>query len=138
MVLDVNYLATLPNRNQSTIINRFKTLESECIEKHNGKYSYEHTVYKGMAHKVIITCTIHGDFEQSLDQHLKSGYGCRKCADENNIVKMNKITFVNDGNDIHNQKYDYSLIPEEFKKTDKQQIICKKHGIFFHHLLFSY
>lgn len=91
-----------------------------------------------MAHKVIITCTIHGDFEQSLDRHLKSGYGCRKCADENNIVKMNKITFVNDGNDIHNQKYDYSLIPEEFKKTDKQQIICKKHGIFFHHLLFSY
>lgn len=130
MQLDYEYINTLPVRNRSTIIKRFENLELECIEKHNGKYTYDNALYRGMAHKLNITCPVHGDYQQSLDQHLKAGYGCRKCADENNTVKMNKNTFINDSNNIHKQKYDYSLIPEVFKKTDKQQIICEKHGIF--------
>lgn len=35
-------------------------------------------MYKTKKEKVIITCLIHGDFEQSPDGHLR-GQGCPRC-----------------------------------------------------------
>lgn len=51
--------------------------ESSLI--HNNKYSYNKTIYKDCKTKVIITCPIHGDFEQTPDNHLQ-GKGCKKCS----------------------------------------------------------
>ena len=130
MILDIEYCDTLPLGNQNNMKRRFKCLESECLEKHNNKYSYHNAVYRGMAHKFTVTCDVHGDYEQTPDQHLKAGYGCRKCADENNKKYITKSDFVAKAIDIHGERYDYSLLPERILKSEKQSIICVKHGEF--------
>ncbi len=56
--------------------------------------------------------------------HL-SGRGCSKCV----IDVTNSMEFIKKSNNIHNNKYDYSLI--KYKKTNiKVKIICKTHGEF--------
>jgi len=55
----------------------------EFIERakkiHGDKYDYSKTNFIGKKYKVIITCPIHGDFEQLPLNHLK-GYGCPECG----------------------------------------------------------
>ena len=46
---------------------------------HNNQYAYDNLVYHGHHHKLLVTCTIHGDFEQVASKHLK-GHGCPKCS----------------------------------------------------------
>ena len=50
----------------------------KAIEKHGNKYSYDRTIYEHSEKKLIITCPIHGDFEQTAYAHLL-GSGCPKC-----------------------------------------------------------
>lgn len=66
-------------------INRFK-------EKFGGKYSYDKFIFTTNSAKAIITCSIHGDFEQSASNHLK-GHGCYSCNIKNN--GYTKIDFIN-------------------------------------------
>lgn len=59
---------------------------SESFEKkaslvHNGKYSYDNVLYNGTHKKVIITCPIHGKFEQTPHDHLE-GKGCPMCSNK--------------------------------------------------------
>lgn len=51
----------------------------ECAVVHNHYYDYSKTNYTGAKNKVIITCPIHGDFEQKASHHL-SGSGCKYCT----------------------------------------------------------
>ncbi len=46
--------------------------------KHNNMYDYTKTKYSGAHSEVIITCSIHGDFKQSANNHLR-GQGCPVC-----------------------------------------------------------
>lgn len=48
---------------------------------HDGKYNYDKVEYVNAKTKVIITCPIHGDFEQKPDTHNKrvNPSGCKKC-----------------------------------------------------------
>jgi hypothetical protein len=47
---------------------------------HNNKYDYDKFDFsKGINHKSIITCPIHGDFEQKMNKHM-IGRGCPKCG----------------------------------------------------------
>ena len=48
-------------------------------EIHGDKYDYSKTNFIGKKYKVIITCPIHGDFEQLPLNHLK-GSGCPECG----------------------------------------------------------
>lgn len=45
---------------------------------HNNKYIYDKVHFNSVKDKVLITCPIHGDFEQIVYSHLK-GIGCAKC-----------------------------------------------------------
>ena len=61
-----------------------------ATEKHEGKYSYDKFVYVNARTKGIITCPIHGDFEQTPELHANRGNGCPKCASsvlENILIK---------------------------------------------------
>ena len=98
--------------------------------KHNNKYCYDKVIYKSARSYVIITCPIHGDFEQTPDAHGR-GQGCPKCK----IDKLSKLfisnnkDFINKANLIHNNKYDYSLV--RYKRAhDAVIIICNLHGKF--------
>ena len=46
---------------------------------HNGYYGYKKSIYTGIFNKLIITCPIHQDFEQSTKNHM-SGQGCKQCS----------------------------------------------------------
>jgi hypothetical protein len=73
-------------------------INSKKIEKfieqsniiHNFKYNYDKCIYVNENSKLIITCPIHGDFEQIAANHLKSR-GCKKCGNiaTSNYQKIN-------------------------------------------------
>lgn len=60
-------------------------------KKHSNKYTYDSTVYSSIKDKVVITCPIHGNFEQEANAHVNKGHGCPKCA---NINKYSKTELV--------------------------------------------
>ena len=65
---------------------------------HNNFYLYGKTIYIEAKKEVIITCPIHGDFEQIAYNHT-SGYGCPKCNLSSgeriilNYLNMNNIEY---------------------------------------------
>lgn len=66
------YVANLQRSNTESFIQKANLI-------HHNKYIYNKVEYKeNNKTKVIITCPIHGDFEQTPHDHL-SGYGCPKC-----------------------------------------------------------
>ena len=63
---------------------------------HNNFYTYEKFNYVNAKTKGIITCPIHGDFEQTPDSHLNKKAGCTDCANEVTCIysgKYNKRYF---------------------------------------------
>ena len=63
-------------------------------EIHGNRYSYDKTIYTGYRDKVIITCPIHGDFEQLSYDHLQ-GKGCPKCRKSRMEVEMSDFLTKN-------------------------------------------
>ena len=65
------------------ISERYRCTQDEFISKasavHNNKYFYNNVKYISSLDKVIITCPIHGDFEQLPKIHVR-GNGCPKCG----------------------------------------------------------
>lgn len=100
-------------------------------EIHNNKYLYDKVIYVNKTTKVIITCPIHGDFEQLPKEHLK-GRGCNKCAVEyrnkNNTSSLDK--FIEKAHKVHGNKYDYSKAIYT-KAKEPILIICPIHGEFW-------
>jgi len=97
----------------------------EMSEKiHGKKYNYNLVKYKNKNKKVKIICSKHGIFEQA-SSHWK-GDGCPTCS---NKFGLSKEEFINRSNEIHNYKYDYSLV-NYINVTTKVKIICPEHGIF--------
>jgi len=97
-----------------------------AYEIHGDTYCYDKTIYKYNKEDVIITCRMHGDFEQSPRSHLVSN-GCPKCAI--NAQKVGRDDFVEISNKIHNYKYNYDDVIYE---TNKIPVIihCPEHGEF--------
>ena len=97
---------------------------------HGNKYDYSKAVYVNNSTKLIITCPIHGDFEQTPNNHL-NGQECPLCANINNPnIKITLENFISKANKIHNNKYDYSKV--EYKNCkEKVCIICPEHGEFW-------
>ena len=110
----------------STPKNRKLTTEefiTRAILKHGDKYSYSKSVYTRAKNKIIITCAVHGDFEQEAFSHM-SGCGCNLCYRRNL-----SSSFEVESRKIHGDDYDYSLV--EYKTNAiKVKIICKIHGEF--------
>ena len=106
-----------------------KTSE-EFIEKakqiHGGRYDYSLVEYKRTNIKVKIICPIHGVFEQNWISHINMKAGCPRCSGFGFSLDEKIIQ----ANDIHNSKYDYSLINENSKKNKNISIICSEHGLF--------
>lgn len=106
---------------------------------HKNKYNYEKFIYKNTDTAGIITCPIHGDFEQIAMSHLYKKCGCPKCAIEKNkkILRSDTETFVIRANEVHQFEYDYSQ-SVYINNSTKVAIFCsfkntKKeiHGIFW-------
>jgi len=111
---------------------------SDAQKIHSDKYDYSKVNYTNSNTDVIITCSIHGDFEQRASHHLM-GSGCRLCAKENSGRKRRKTTdqFIAEAKEIHGDKYDYSKVNYTNCHINVI-IICLEHGDFekspSHHL----
>lgn len=93
-------------------------------ERFGNIYSYEKTKLVNTTTNVIITCPIHGDFEQLPWVHLRSK-GCPKCS----RGTYNTKKFIEDAKKIHGDFYDYS---KTIHTTSNGLVIitCPIHGDF--------
>ena len=92
---------------------------------HGNKYDYSLVKYINSKTKVKIICPVHDVFEQLPDNHISKQYGCPKCSKKYKTLDE----FILLSNNIHNNKYDYSLVNYINGET-KIEIICPEHGIF--------
>ncbi len=124
------------NADRTMTTNEFITKAKEVC---GDKYEFDKTIYgKNNKEKVCVTCKKHGDF-MIRPNDLLTGYGCPKCANEENGNRCRKTIeeFINSANKIHNGFYDYSET-NYINGGTPIKIICPEHGEFwqrpFHHL----
>ncbi len=98
---------------------------NRAIAKHNGKYSYNFVNYVNNHTPILITCPIHGNFEQRPSKHL-SGQGCPICK---GTRKKTIEEFIQQARKVHGNKYDYSKV-EYINSITEVEILCPKHGSF--------
>jgi very-short-patch-repair endonuclease len=98
---------------------------SKAIKIHKDRYDYSKVKYINAKTKILITCKIHGEFEQTPSNHL-SNFNCQKCA---NNLKSTNINFIEKALLVHHNRYDYSKVC--YINADIPVIIiCKEHGEF--------
>jgi hypothetical protein len=98
---------------------------------HCDKYDYSKVNYINCKEKVIIICKEHGEFEQTMDQHINKKAGCSKCGiiKATDLIRKPKDEMITNAMLIHGDKYDYSKV-NYINCKEKVTIICKKHGKF--------
>jgi len=106
-----------------------KSTTEEFINKakkiHGDKYDYSLVDYINSKTKIKIICKKHGIFEQKCVCHTL-GQGCPKCTGRNKTTKE----FIKEAKQIHDDKYDYSLVNYVGSKI-KIKILCKLHKEIF-------
>jgi thymidylate kinase len=92
---------------------------------HGDRYDYSKVDYKNSKTKVIIICQEHGEFLQTLGNHLKYN-GCPKCSGHYTLTTEE---FIEKSKLVHGNRYDYSKI--DYKNSNTYvTIICQEHGEF--------
>ena len=114
-----------------TVSKSLKSNAENFIEKakniHGDKYDYSLVNYKNSKTKVKIICKkCRNVFEQTPNEHIQ-GRGCPNCS---KYKKTNTAFFIEKAKNIHENKYDYSLVDYKNSQT-KVKIICKKCGNIF-------
>lgn len=97
---------------------------------HKDKYNYANSNYIGMMKKLVIRCSVHGDFLQTPNNHLM-GQGCPKCSLQRRILalSLSKSEFIANAIKIHGNKYSYDKV--EYTGSVNLIIIgCLVHGDF--------
>lgn len=102
----------------------------QVVEVHGDRYILDKVVYTGADYKVTATCRLHGDFDICA-KYLKTGQGCVRCSYISSGKKntVSQDYFINRAKEVHQDKYDYSLV-KYVNSSTQVSIICKIHGIF--------
>ena len=113
----------------------------DCVDHHKKPKTNEEFIAKAMTihgdrydyssvdmskEKVVIKCSIHGEFLQKPLLHLR-GMGCYFC---DNLHSKKRERFIRKAQSVHNDKYDYSRVVYQDNLTPVE-IICPEHGTFF-------
>jgi hypothetical protein len=112
----------------------FKFTKEEFIKQskeiHGDEYNYSKVEYINYATKVIIICKVHGEFLQTPREHL-GGCKCGFCKGNriSLLMRSTKEEFIIKAQNIHLNKYDYSLV-DYINSQTSVKIICNIHGIF--------
>lgn len=104
---------------------------NKCIDIHGNKYDYSKVDYQGMINKVVISCSEHGDFEQTPSSHL-NGSGCPHCGFISQVENRRLPTedFLSRSIQVHGNRYNYSKV-EYVNSSTEVEIGCSVHGEFF-------
>ena len=98
---------------------------------HGDRYDYSKTEYISSRKKVIIKCSVHGEFLQEPHAHVIIKSGCYKCGciEGGKKTRSTHDVFIERAKNVHGDKYDYSRV-NYTRMRDKIIIICPKHGNF--------
>lgn len=108
------------------IYQRGKKFIRNSNKAHHNKYDYGKVVYVNAKTKVLISCPIHGIFEQTPEKHFNRKHGCPACG---GTKKKTIQEFVNDAKKVHGNTYEYMLV--NYKgHHEKVQVVCHEHGVF--------
>ena len=100
---------------------------TRCSKIFSNYYNYDNLIVpKNTNYKIVITCPVHGKFEQKLDSHLK-GYGCYKCS---HCYHMTDIEFSDKINKQHDNNIDLS-IAKFINMSNLITVKCKLHNKIF-------
>jgi len=114
--------------------NAAKAFEDRAKKIHHLKYDYSKSHYVDSDTKLIVTCKLHGDFQQTPNKHL-AGQGCPKCREILNkeFHKKRSLTakaeFAKNASIVHAGKYGYQNSNYIDART-KLTIHCPVHGEF--------
>lgn len=120
----------------------FGEFVERALKMHKGKYAYNKPIeLQGNTTKVTITCPEHGDFEQTVANHLQ-GQGCPKCryVTLGEKSRSNTEEFKGKIYERWGDRYDLSKV-DYYDNVTKICVICPKHGEFMtrpHNLLTGY
>lgn len=106
----------------------------ECNKIHKNKYDYSKVIFETVKDNIIISCPIHGEFNQVANNHLR-GSGCRKCS---GVEKYTIESLIDKFKSIHKDTYDYSKVELKSSVRQKVCIICRKHGEFYQEAFMHY
>jgi hypothetical protein len=96
---------------------------------HNNFYIYpKNQEIENNNTKIKIICPKHGEFEQTLRNHL-SGQGCPKCGNKKRKVKKYEDYLIK-FKDVYGNKYIYPKNQEIKNHNSIISVICPKHGKF--------
>lgn len=101
---------------------------------HGDVYNYSKVDYINAKTKVVITCSIHGDFDQTPDGHLH-GQGCPVCGRDKNhdttrgVLKFSTKEYILAAKEVYGERYDYSKT-EYLGALSHVTITCPDHGDF--------
>lgn len=117
------------------VIGRTSTKEEfieKSREKHGDKYDYSLVNYVNSSTKVKIICQKHGIFEQVANTHCLRGDICPSCSleERGDRNRTPLEVFMQKSNEIHNYKFDYSLVHDYKRLNEHLTIICPIHGEF--------
>lgn len=98
---------------------------------HGDTYDYTKSQYVTSKTKLIITCSIHGDFKQHPYNHV-TGQGCPSCKGNKitNSKLANTQSFIAKAKAIHGSTYGYHKV-NYLRSKEKVAIVCKTHGVFY-------
>lgn len=110
-----------------------KLTQDEVIKQfqqaHGARYDYSLVSYRNAYEPITVICSVHGPFDVAPGHH-KNGVGCRHCYFDGKRKKL--ADFILRAEIAHpGGRYDYSLVPPDFKLQDKVQIRCLVHGLVF-------
>ena len=99
--------------------------EKRAKQVHGDKYDYKKVDYVNKKTDVTIICPIHGEFEQTPDEHLR-GLNCPYCLGRK---RFNIDEFKEKARQVHGDKYDYNQV-DYVNRATKVSIVCPEHGPF--------
>ena len=120
----------LESASEKTRMNQEEFIK-RCRDMHSDFYDYTNTIYKGAYETISISCPIHGQFNQTANNHIK-GFGCAKCGAEKSLSKRrgNTKDFIKKAKELHDGRYDYSKVIYGESNREKVIIHCYEHGDF--------
>lgn len=101
----------------------------EATNKFGSRFDYSKVAYTNSENKVIISCSVHGEFKIAPYTFLRSREGCQKCSKAGIATKWTLSKFIEKAKDKFGKTFDYSLAEYVNSKT-KLKITCYIHGEF--------
>lgn len=108
------------------------TFLERAMHIHHNQYDYSKVEYIVQHKKVIITCLIHGDFQQTPNAHINGKQGCPRCAHQKRVNSRKRKSpedFISQAIEKHFGRYLYNKTVYTNIQS-KVIITCPDHGDF--------